>query len=81
MPTTNPRINVTFSEDDAEMMQIICRKKKMSKSGLIRKVMEEWLEEYEDMLLARRAEKADEKWEKGGRKTVSHEELWKRLST
>lgn len=81
MPTTNPRINVTFSEDDAEMMQIICRKKKMSKSGLIRKVMEEWLEEYEDMLLARRAEKADEKWEKGGKKTVSHEELWKRLST
>ena len=81
MPTTKPRVNVTFSESDVEMMQIICKKKKISKSLLIRKVMEDWLEEYEDMLLAKRADKADEKWEKGGRKTISHEELWKKLST
>ena len=81
MPTSNPRVNVTFSESDAEMMHIICKKKKISMSGLIRKVMEDWLEEYEDMILAKRAEEADERWEKGGRKTISHEELWKRLST
>ena len=81
MPTTNPRVNVTFSESDVEMMHIICKKKKISMSGLIRNVMEDWLEEYEDMLLAKRVEEAEKRWEKKGRKTISHEELWERLST
>ena len=81
MPTTNPRVNVTFTESNAEMIQIICKKKKISRSSLIRKVMEDWLEEYEDMLLAKRAEELDTKWEKGGKKTISHEDLWKKLST
>ena len=81
MPTSNPRVNVTFSESDTEMMSIICKKKKISMSGLIRKVMEEWLEEYEDMILAKRAEEAEAKWEKKGRKTISHEDLWKKLDT
>ena len=81
MPTSNPRVNVTFNESDVEVMHLICKKKKISMSGLIRKVMEDWLEEYEDMLLAKRAEEADARWEKEGRKTISHEELWKKLST
>ena len=80
MPTSNPRVNVTFTESDTEMMAIICKKKKISMSGLIRKVMEDWLEEYEDMILAKRAEEAEERSKKRGRKTLSHEELWKRLS-
>lgn len=81
MPTSNSRVNVTFSENDAELMHLICKRKKISKSSLIRKVMEEWLEEYEEMLLTKRAEEADKKWEERGKKTISHEELWKRLST
>lgn len=81
MPTNNPRVNVTFNESDAEILYLICKKKKISMSGLIRKVMEDWLEEYEDMILAKGAEEAEERWKKGGRKTVSHEEMWKRLST
>ena len=81
MPTHNPRVNVTFSESDAEVMHIICKKRKVSMSFLIRSVMEEWLEDYEEMILAKRVEEAEEKWEKRGRKTISHEELWKRLST
>ncbi len=48
-------------------------------SDLIRRVMEDWL--YEDMLLTKRAEEPDKKWEERVRKTVSHEELWNRLST
>lgn len=81
MPTHNPRVNVTFNESDAEMMQLICKKKKISMSSLIRGVVKEWLEEYEDLLLARQAEEAYKKWEKGGKKTISHEELWNRLDT
>lgn len=81
MPTNNPRVNVTFSEIDTEMMHIICKKKKISMSGLIRKVMEDWLEEYEEMILAKRAEETEKRWEKKGKKTIYHEELWKKLST
>lgn len=81
MPTNNPRVNVTFSESDAEIMHLICKRKKMSMSGLVRKVMEDWLEDYDDMLLSRQAEAAESQWEESGSKTISHEELWKRLST
>lgn len=81
MPTSNPRVNVTFAESDAEMIHIICKQNKISMSELIRRVMEDWLEEHEDKILAKRADEADERWKKRGRKTISHEELWKRLST
>lgn len=79
MPTSNPRVNVTFSESDAEMMHSICQEKKLSMSALIRKVMTDWLEEHEDTVLARRADEAHERWENSGRRTLSHEALWKRL--
>jgi predicted DNA-binding protein len=48
-------------------------------SGLVRKVIEDWLEDYEDMLLARRAEEAEERWIKDGCKTISGEELCREL--
>ena len=73
MPTSNPRVNATFSPNDTEIMHIICEKKKMSMSGLIRKVMEDWLEEQEEMILAKSTEEADVKWEKEGKKTISQE--------
>lgn len=79
MPTKNPRINVTFNPNDAEIMQLICDKKKISLSTLVRKVMEDWLEDYEDMLLAKRAEEAEKEWIEGGCKTISQEELCREL--
>ncbi len=81
MSTNNPRIQVTFNESDAEVIQIICKKKKISMSALVRKIVEDWLEDYEDLLLARRAEEAEKRWIKGGKKTISHEELWSKLDT
>ncbi len=74
------RIHVSFNESDAEVIQLICKKKKLSLSSLVRKVMEDWLEDYEDMLLARRAEEAEKRWVEGGCKTISHEEMWKELN-
>ena len=68
MPTNNPRVNVTFNESDAELLHLICKKKKISMSSLIRGVMEDWLEEYEDMLLAKRADEAHKNGTKKGRK-------------
>lgn len=79
MPTKNPRVNVTFNPNDAEILQMICEKKKLSMSALVRKVIEDWLEEYEDMLLARRAEEVEKEWIKEGGKTISLEDLCKEL--
>lgn len=80
MPTNNPRVNVTFSKSDTDIMHLICKKKRISMSGLVRRVMEDWLEDYEDMLLAKRAEDAEKRWEEGGRKTISHEDLCRELN-
>ena len=41
--------------------------------------MEDWLEEYEDLLLAKRADEVEKKWIAGGRKTISHEDLCQEL--
>lgn len=79
MPTKNPRVNVTFNPNDAEILQLICSRKKISMSGLVRKVVEDWLEEYEDILLAKRTEEAERQWMEEGMKTVSHEELCQEL--
>jgi predicted DNA-binding protein len=79
MPTKNPRVNVTFNPSDAECLKLICNKKNMSLSGLVRKVIEDWLEDYEDMLLARRAEKAEEEWIKDGCTTYTMEEVCQEL--
>lgn len=79
MNTKKHRINVTLTPDDTEVIHIICKKKNISMSELVRKVVEDWLEDYEDMLLARRVEKIEEEWIKDGMKTISGEEVWKKL--
>ena len=75
----NPRINVTLNPSDFEVMGILCEKKKISMSSLAKKMIEDWLEDYEDMLLARRAEEAEKRWVEGGCQTISHEELCQEL--
>lgn len=75
----NPRINVTLNPSDLEVMEILCEKKMMSMSSLAKKMIEDWLEDYEDMLLAKRAEEAEKKWIEEGRQTISHEELCQEL--
>lgn len=57
----NPRINVSLDPSDLEVMEILCEKKKISMSSLANKMIEDWLEDYEDMLLARRAEEAEKR--------------------
>jgi predicted DNA-binding protein len=79
MPSIKPRFNVVFDSMDAECIRLLARKKEMSASQLIRKFTQEALEEYEDEMLAKRADEAYEEWVKGGKKTISHEEVWKTL--
>ncbi len=75
----NPRINITLNRSDMEVMQLLCDKKQMSMSSLAKKMIEDWLEEYEDMLIAKRAEEAEKRWIEEGSQTISHEELCQEL--
>ena len=81
MGSKNPRLQVTLNPDDMEIIHLIAEKKNISMSAVVKKVIEDWLEEYEDMLLARRAEEAEKKWIEEGMKTISHEELWRRIES
>lgn len=75
----NPRINITLNPSDLEIIEALCKKKMISVSSLAKKMIEDWLEDYEDRILAHRAEEAERKWIEDGSKTISHEELCQEL--
>lgn len=79
MATKNPRLQVTLNPDDMEIIGIIAKKKSMSMGAVVKKVVEDWLEEYEDMMLAKRAEEAEARWIANGCETVSLEDLCQEL--
>lgn len=72
MSAKTQRINVTLDADDLEIIQILSRKQKISMSSVIRKMLHEWLEEYEDLKLIQKIEKR----EKEKNKLISHDEFW-----
>lgn len=73
----NPRINITLNASDLEVMHILCEQKKISMSALAKRMIEDWLEDYEDMSLSRRAEEAEKRAE--GKPTYSHEEVCRKF--
>ena len=48
MKTKNPGMHITLNESDFEVIQLICQKEKINTQTLIRKVMWNWLEKYQD---------------------------------
>ena len=72
MTAKSQRINVSLDPEDLEIIHFLSQKQKLSMSSLIKKMVHEWLEEYEDMKLIRRIEKR----EKENNKLISHEEYW-----
>lgn len=72
MSSKSPRINVSLDPSDLEIIQILSKKQHLSMSSIIKNMVHEWLEEYEDMKLIRRIEKR----EKEKNKLISHEEFW-----
>ncbi|MDP1836160.1 MAG: DUF6290 family protein [Chlamydiales bacterium] len=78
MPTKHQRFSVTFSDPaSVECLKMLSQKKNISASSLISKIVEDFLEDYEDMILAQRAEKAYQASK--GKKTHTHEEVWNEL--
>jgi len=79
MTTKHPRINVTLNPIDLEIIKILSDRDDISQAALIKKIVESYLEGYEDFLLAVRALEAEKDWEKRGRPTITHEELCRKL--
>lgn len=73
MSAKTQRINVTLDAEDLEIIQILSLKQKKSMSCIIKKMVEDWLEEYEDMKLIQKIEQR----EKENNRLISHEEYWK----
>lgn len=72
MSTKSYRINVTLDPEDLELIQILSLSKKLSMSSMIKKMVHEWLEEYEDLKLIKKIEAR----EKESNSLISHEEYW-----
>jgi uncharacterized protein DUF6290 len=72
MSAKTHRINVTLDPEDLEIIQIISNKQKLSKSSVIKKMVHEWLEDYEDMLLIKKIEERENE----NNPLISHEEYW-----
>lgn len=79
MTTKNPRLNITFTPEELEIIKILAEKNHMSQAALVKKMVDAWLQDYEDFLLAVRALEAEKDWEERGKPTVTHEELCRKL--
>lgn len=73
MSSKTHRINVILDAEDLEIIQILSRKQKLSMSCLIKKIVQDQLEEYEDMKLIQKIEQRENE----NNKLISHEEYWK----
>lgn len=65
-----------MNPSDLEIMHLICQKENLSMSGLAKKMIKDWLEEYEDILLSKRAEEAEKRAK--GKRTYSLEDVRKK---
>lgn len=72
MPTSNPRINVTFEPALAALLASLARQENKSVSALAKELVIEALERREDMALSAIANLRD----KAQQKLVSHDEAW-----
>lgn len=72
MSTNTHRINVSLDAEDLEIIQILSKKQKLSMSSIIKKMVKDWLEDYEDMALINKIEEREN--EKNP--LISHEEYW-----
>lgn len=75
MTTKNPRINVVLEDPIYGAVKQLSGRNKVSMSMVIRDMVKEELERYEDSRLSEMASARDNSLKK--RKTVSHKDVWK----
>ncbi len=77
MPTKNPRFNITFSQDEAELITSLAKQKRKSISYIAKELILEALERHEDMALSAIADAREEDAKKKAEKRISHKDAWK----
>lgn len=68
MSTKSRRINVSLDAEDLEIIQILENKQKLSMSLIIKNMVKDWLEDYEDFALINKIEER----EKENNSLISH---------
>ncbi|MGE3623866.1 MAG: DUF6290 family protein [Bdellovibrionales bacterium] len=75
MPTNNPRLNVTLLPETAVLLAELAKKEGKSVASLAKELVLDALEQREDIALSALAERREK--EQAGKKTYSHEEVWR----
>jgi hypothetical protein len=75
MPTTNPRLNVTFQPETAALLAQMARREGKSVASLTKELVLDALERREDIALSLLTERREK--EQKGKKIHSHEEAWR----
>ena len=65
------RVHVTFDDTTTEIIAMIAAKEKRAKSEVVRRIVENWFERYEDEYWCEIAALSDSK------ETIPAEEVWK----
>ena len=73
MSMKNPRINVTFEEDTADLLSVLAKQEEKTVSNLVKELILEALSRREDMVLSAIAESRDTQHAK----KIDHEDAWK----
>lgn len=73
MPTRNPRINITFDEPAADLLNALAKQENKSVSSMAKELILDALERREDIALSALAELRDTQ----DAKRVKHEDAWK----
>lgn len=73
MSMKNPRINVTFEEDTANLLSSLAKQKEKTVPNLVKELILEALSRREDMVLSAIAESRDTQHAK----KIDHEDAWK----
>ena len=74
MPTTNPRLNITFLPETAALLTRLAKQEKKSVASLTKELVLDALERREDVALSLLAEQRER--EDAGKRTYSHKEAW-----
>ncbi|MDD5587352.1 MAG: hypothetical protein PHY92_10450 [Alphaproteobacteria bacterium] len=74
MPTTHPRLNVSFLPETAALLTSLAKREGKTASGLARELILDALERREDIALSHLAEERER--EHKGKKNISHDAAW-----
>ncbi len=75
MPTSKPRLNVTFSPETAHVLSQMAKREGKSVASFAKELVLDALERREDIALSRLAEICEK--EQKGKKRYSHNDAWR----